>query len=616
MQRLFDEFDPASSDQWAGRISEELGKSVDDLTRVIGDGILVPPFYHPDKFLEKIQTDQLPGKNPFLRGPRASGSFWKIYEEVPVVNADETDRLAQQAIHHGAGGIVYEFPENWNDFPDINLTFKPDPFPVADIILRDSLHPRVCWTKLRQALSNVKENPENITGGLAYDPLGFLLKHGDFPTAMNDTFSWGKEIIMESRETFPAFRTLSVSGYLYREAGATIAHELAFSLAQGKEFLDIFTNLGIPGKVLLDTLSFELASGPDFFSEIAKLRTFRVLWNAIASKYIPSNDEPPPAHINVRTAFWNMTEFDPHVNMLRATTESMSAIIGGVDSLSVKGFDEVYGNASSFARRIALNTQLILRYEAYFDKVADPAAGSYYVEHLSEELGRKAWNLFLEMEKKGGFLKASEDGFIQQLTENERKKKISDLRQGSQVLIGTTSYPLRDEPLPDAALKVPDKSGEIPGKLRVKPLIPERMAVPFETLRKKVLESGKIPSVFILGFGKPADRIPRETFAANFMGLAGFKILDGFHFKDLSEGVEKIKELAPQIVVICSHEKHIEDVATRISTQLPEEMVKVLAGSPGEKEQDFREKGIKFFIHRKSDRFEVLQEIIKILGID
>ncbi len=227
------------------------------------------------------------------------------------------------------------------------------------------------------------------------------------------TFDTLGKLVTKARKSGPGLRIIDVNGSLIQEAGGTLTEELAFTLSMANEYMAILTARGIDAADVAAGMQFSLASGPNYFMEIAKIRAARILWRKICEVYgLPA--EKSQVRIHSTTSQWNMTLYDPHVNMLRGTTEAMSSILGGADLITVLPFDHPYGKSSAFSDRIARNVQIILRDEAYLDRVADPAAGSYYIESLTDSLAEKAWELFRKTERKGGFRKAFEKGFIQE----------------------------------------------------------------------------------------------------------------------------------------------------------------------------------------------------------
>ena len=235
-------------------------------------------------------------------------------------------------------------------------------------------------------------------GSLNFDTISYLLLHGDFYQSKQGNFDEAEYLIQTIRKKLQGFRPITINGHLFNNAGATLVQELAFSLASGNEYLAALTSKGLPVDSVADSLQFSFGIGSNYFMEIAKLRAARLLWSTIVEQYHP---ESTKMFIHSTTSLWNKTVYDPYVNLLRTTTEGMSAAIGNTDSMTILPFDFPYKNESEFSRRIARNQQLILKEEAYLDKIVDPAAGSYYVENLTNPVAMHSWELFKAIEEKG-----------------------------------------------------------------------------------------------------------------------------------------------------------------------------------------------------------------------
>ena len=256
--------------------------------------------------------------------------------------------------------------------------------------------------------------------------------------------------LTESSSVFPNLRSIHLKASNFNNAGADIVQELAFGISMGNEYLSQLTDRGLSADIAASKVRFSFGIGSNYFSEIAKLRAARLLWSVVQKGYQKAYSVSMKMDIHCVTSEWNKTVFDPFVNMLRTQTEAMSAILGGTDSLTVEPFDIALRQPGEFSERIARNQQLILKEEAYFDKVADPAAGSYYIENLTNLIADNAWKLFLKIEDMGGFLAALKSGFIQkELSESADKRKV-DIANGKEILLGTNRFPDINEKAPSA----------------------------------------------------------------------------------------------------------------------------------------------------------------------
>ena len=392
--------------------------------------------------------------------------------------------------------------------------------------------------------------------------------------------------------------------------------ELAFGLAMGCEYMDQLTSRGISSDLAASKIRFSFGTGSDYFPEIAKLRAARLLWSVVLNGYHPAKDENIRMDIHSVTSEWNKTIYDPYVNMLRTQTEAMSAILGGTDSLTVEPFDTVFRQPDDFSERIARNQQLILKEEAYFDKVADPAAGSYYIENLTNLIADNSWKLFIELEEKGGFLECLRSGFVQTKLSESRAKRENDLATRKTILLGTNQYPNTLEKVSDSVdlNKLVNKK-TINNDIYVEPITLFRGSQQYDQLRIAVDKASVRPVVFLLQIGNPAMRKARAQFSANFFGCAGYRIIDNQGFSNVDQAVESAIESNPDIVVICSSDEEYQAFAPDIYIRLKDKAIIVVAGNPACKE-DLKSKGIDNFIHVKSNVISILTGLNKKLGIN
>jgi methylmalonyl-CoA mutase len=325
--------------------------------------------------------------------------------------------------------------------------------------------------------------------------------------------------------------------------------------------------------------------------------------------------------IHAITSAWNQTIYDAYVNMLRGTTEAMSATIAGVNSLEVLPFDHAFQSPSEFSNRIARNTQILLKEESHFDQVTDPAAGSYYIETLTQSIAEEVWKLFKLVEKKGGYIAAFKAGFVQEQIKNSAEKRDKSIVTRREILLGTNQYPNFIETLEkDKREKLLSKTSCGCGcKDKVEqvaePLKPYRGAQSFEELRMKTENSGKNPIAFMLTYGNLAMSRARSQFASNFFAVAGIKIIDNNNFASIEEGVKAAIAVKPNIVVACSSDDEYAEGVPQIANLLGNKAILVVAGDPASK-SDLEAKGIKNFISVKSNVLETLKEYQVMLGIN
>jgi methylmalonyl-CoA mutase len=308
-----------------------------------------------------------------------------------------------------------------------------------------------------------------------------------------------------------------------------------------------------------------------------------------------------------------MTLYDPHVNMLRGTIEAMSSILGGADMVNVLPYDYPNGKGGKFSDRIARNVQIILREEAYFDQVADPASGSYYIESLTDSLAEKAWNLFCEVESMGGFRKAFAAGWIQEKVEFSRTKKTDRASSGKGRILGTNAYPNFHELNLHQLIASPRTEEKDTAGSTLRPIQPFRLSWPFEKLRLDTERSTKRPRVLLLKYGNPAWMTARATFAGNFFASAGYEIVDQSPFLNVEEGITFASSGDFDIVVLCSSDDVYGETAPAVQKALSDLSIVVIAGYPADNIDELKKAGLEHFIHRNCNVLQTLTSFNKAL---
>jgi methylmalonyl-CoA mutase len=294
----------------------------------------------------------------------------------------------------------------------------------------------------------------------------------------------------------------------------------------------------------------------------------------------------------------------------------MSSIVAGIDSLTVGPFNEPFGKIDDFSERIARNQQLLLKEESYLDQVSDPAAGSYYIESLTDAIASEAWKLFLEVDAQGGFLEAVSNGFIQYKINATSQKRETDLANRKEVILGVNQYPNFTEKIedniPDTVLKAKQMKGF------VETLRSYRNSQPFEELRYRTdsySRDHKRPAAFMFTFGNLGMRIARSQFSRNFFACAGFETIDNLGFNTIDEGVQAFLESKAEILVICSADEEYPALVPAIFDKLNDKAIVVVAGYPKDIVDELKSKGIEHFIHVRSNVLAELNKFQTLLGI-
>jgi methylmalonyl-CoA mutase len=614
------QFPPVSTQSWEEKIFTDL-KGADYEKKLIwksDEGFNVKPYYRSEDLAGLEYLQALPDEPPYVRGVKRSNNDWLVRQDILVSDIEGANRQALDAISRGAKAVGLDASEVSTHKQMSQLLSGIDLTKTGVYFIRSRSYPLTLELFIYE-VNHRGEGGELIQGAINFDPISYLLFHGDFYVSWIHNIGEAEYLLTTSQKRLPHFRSITINGHFFQNSGSSLVQELAFSLASASEYLLALTEKGYTADFLSSRMMFSLAVGSNYFMEIAKLRAMRLLWARLVEQYHPETPAAMKTFIHASTARWNKTIYDPYVNMLRTTTEGMSAALGNADSVSVTPFDVAFKGSGDFSDRIARNQQLILKEESYLNKVADPGAGSYYIENLTHSMAHHAWALFQEVEAKGGMIECVKTGFIQDQVMMIRRQKEADIAQRKIVLIGTNQYPNTQETMLNSVeMAVEDESTESP----YKKLTHFRIASEFEMVRlateKHVKTGNKRPSVFLFTMGNLAFLRARAGFASNFFGCAGYEIIDNPGFSAIAEGVEAAMESRSEIVVICSSDEEYSAIVPEIAKQLKSGNPKicvVVAGYPKEIVDFLKDAGVDDFIHVRSNLLESLKRYQNILGI-
>ena len=613
-EKLFKQFPPVSTQEWINKIKADL-KGKDFEQRLVWktiEGFDVNPFYRQEDISDLPHINTLPGEFPFLRGTKPVKNEWYIRQDINVEDPVAANRKALDILNRGVTSLGFVFGEEVEySFELLESLLKGIYCESIELNFIPRGNARELFVIFADYIRSKGIRAGNVRGAIATDPLGRLMAKGSLCVPVCDGMDYLAGLV-KSAEYMNNFRILDINGAAFGNAGAGIVQELAFSLAMGSEYLAQLTDRGISTDTVARSMGFTFGIGSNYFMEIARIRAARILWAKIIDKYLPESKDSCKIYVHSVTSEWNMTVYDPYVNMLRTQTEAMSAALGGTDSLTVKPFDSIFREPSEFSERIARNQQLLLMEESHFNKVNDPSAGSYYIEKLTDSIIKHAWNLFVEIEDEGGFLAGLQKGIIQSRVKETAKKRKVNIRRSKEKLLGTNIFPNQGERIADPNIKETGKNEE---STQVEPLQPVRAAEEFESLRMAVDRKKNTPVVFLLTIGDPVMRKARSQFSHGFFGCAGYKVIDNIGFGSPEEGARAAKESGADIVIVCSSDDEYSDYVPRISKLLGGNSILVVAGEP-ECMDDLRKEGIDHFISIRSNLLETLSEYNRELGIN
>ncbi len=463
--------DKQTPESWREIAAKELrGKTPDDLTWQTPEGIAVKPLYTADD-LEGLENQQnLPGVEPFLRGVRATmytNRPWTIRQYAGFSTAEESNQFYRKALAGGQAGLSVAFDLATHrgydsDHPrvvgdvgkagvaidsveDMKILF--DGIPLDKMSVSMTMNGAVLPTLASYIVAAEEQgvSPDKLAGTIQNDILKEFMVRNTYIYPPSPSMRIVSDIIGYTSANMPKFNSISISGYHMQEAGATCVQELAFTLADGLEYVRTAVDSGLDIDKFAGRLSFFFCMGMNFFMEIAKLRAARILWARIVRQFDPKDPKSLMLRTHCQTSGVSLTAQDPYNNVIRTAYEAMSAVLGGTQSLHTNSFDEAIALPTEFSAKIARNTQLILAEETGVTKVVDPLAGSYYIESLTNSLAEAAWELIQEVEDMGGMTKAVEAGMPKMQIEAAAARKQARVDRGEEVIVGVNKYQSDDD---------------------------------------------------------------------------------------------------------------------------------------------------------------------------
>lgn len=640
------------------------------VTRTL-EGIALQPVYTRAD-LDRLQSvvTTAPGQAPYLRGKHADGFQnrpWQIAQEIAASSPADFNAALKTDLMRGQDALVIDSPVLMADLgalrealAGIDLSALPVHVPAgANALATAALF-----------LAGAEENGHawpKLTGSITADPFAAWVSRGQLTLGLERELDALADWTRWAANHAPNLRTIGVNARLWGDAGATAVQELAFALAAGADYLRALAERGVPLETAAARMQVAFAVGPQFFTEIAKFRAWRPLWTRVVAAYGCKPEVAASIHVNAATSRWNTTLLDPHVNLLRVTTEALSAVLGGCDSLHISPYDEVTGATNEFSRRIARNVHILLAEEFGFTRPCDPAGGSWYVETLTDELARKAWELFQHIAAQGGFAAALRQGIPQKRVAEAAAEKTDAVGKRRVALVGTNLFPnLREKPLTFA---VPPTRPTSRKKARVAlPTVtsaagwPERFeaalaaaragaaaediaklagarsrkcdlitgvaalraAAGFEQLRAAAdafaRKTGQRPRVFLAKIGPALQHKARADFSAGFFATGGFELLAKECFADGKLAGEAAAKSGAPIAVLCSTDDTYPELVpafAAVAKAAHPKLKLVLAGLPAEAQtlESFRRAGIDEFIHVRANVHDILAKLQQQIGV-
>ncbi len=676
--------------EWKRQVEAEL-KGVPFEKKLVAktpEGIALQPLYTRADLASIPDLGSVPGEAPFLRGTRNLGykeHSWEVCQEVLVRDVAEFNAVLLGDLMRGQTSIVLEpdciarrgqDPDEASepcgcglgvaDVHDAETALRSIDLAAVSLHCRTGANPLPLGAILLAVLAKRGTELAGLRGSITADPVAELLLRGKLPAGLEAEFdavaAWTHAVAKKA----PQVRTIGVDAGPWLEAGASTTQELAFAVATGLANLRAMKDRGIKPEVAAAKMRFSFSVGSQFFTEIAKFRAFRLLWSRILSAYGAETAAASTA-VHARTAGIDKTLHDAHVNMLRTTTEALSAVLGGCDSLHIAPYDEVTGATDEFSRRIARNVHTLLAEEFSFTETADPAGGSWYIEKLTDELARKAWALFQEIEAKGGMIAALRAGTPQEMVAAVASEKEDAVAKRRVSIVGTNLFPnLKEKVL---AMKTPDAAAHVSrataikrrrpaapegikpldvealtlaasrgatigqltraslpsssGSEKITPLTLKRLSEGFEGLRAAsdayAAKTGARPKVFLAKMGPVLQHKARADFSAGFFAVGGFEPLGKQAFDTAEAAASAAAASGATVAVLCSTDDTYPALVPVFASALKAAkpgVVVVLAGLPADKAlvEQFKTAGVDEFIHVRANVRAILANLLKKIG--
>ncbi|MBS0239656.1 MAG: methylmalonyl-CoA mutase [Proteobacteria bacterium] len=608
---LAEDFPAASTEQWRGLVDKAL-KGADFEKRLVtrtADGIKINPLYTRGDALQSA-VNALPGSAPFTRGTRPvrDGLGWDIR-----TFHSETDPKALNAaiLEDLVGGVTsIALQVGGNGLPPTKEAFALalnevllDVCPIV-LVAQENFFDAALALNAEWEARGIKATERQ--GSFGADPLGTLAMTGRLSESV-DTALARAVALMNATEASPRVQVMTADGVVAHVAGASEAQELAFMLSALVAYLRAAEQGGIPPAKALPKINVALAADIDEFATIAKLRAARrLIWRVADAS--GAGDAASAVTLNCPTSYRIMAKRDPWTNILRTTIACAGAALGGADAIVVLPFTFALGKPDAFARRVARNIQIVCQEESNLGRVNDPAGGSWYVENLTEDIAKKAWEIFQDIEARGGLLAALQSGYIQETiaaTAEARAKSIATVRQE---LTGVNAFPLLGDDGVHAEPWTVPSPPTTKAAIEVAPLKPHRLGEAFEALRDAADAHGGY-KVFLASMGEIVDHNVRTTWTKNYLAAGGITALVSDGYKTPEDAVEAFRNSGADAACICSSDAVNATLAEPVAKALKAAGAKfvLMAGRPGDKESALKAAGVDQFLFAGADAVATLK---------
>ena len=690
-----DDFPPVHYDQWR-TLAESLLQGAPFEKKLVThtyEGIDLQPIYTTQDQLGEGDVSGFPGVPPFLRGSSPTGSVlsgWDLRQEHATPEPSAANQAILEDLQGGVSSLLLVLDratrsgfdaddQQVADITDLDgiLAYHVDDLDtvLAEVHLSMvgvSLEAGAAYLPAAALLVSLwrrrKLSPDDLRGAFNADPLGVLAREGQLPTSLPTALTQLADLASWTTRHYPQVTAVGVDSSPYHHAGATAAQDVAFAMATAVQYLQAMTDAGMSIDAAARQILFRMSVGTHHFLSISKLRAARQHWARIVGA---CGGSASSAAMQVHTRLGNrvLTRHDPYVNLLRNTVGVFAAGIGGDNAITSIPFDYPIGQSDNFSRRVARNTGLILQEESHLHRVIDPAGGSWFFEKLTEQVAEKAWEVFQDVQRRGGMFAALESGWVAEQIDSAFASRAKDIASRKEGITGVSEFPNLDEPkighippdarelrneamsrtdsqrnelvslaslslatdLTAAAVEAAD-SGATLGQLAkalgfhksttsITPLETHSLAEKFEELRdagdawQEV--HGRRPCIFLANMGPMAHHTARATYSKNFFEAGGFEVITNDGFQTADEATEAFGDSGAGVAVICSSDQLYPEFVPAVAPKLRAAGARtiILAGKPGPNEEQWRAAGIDRFIFISCNVLEVLREILDEEGV-
>lgn len=694
LNSLAEGFETQTTDAWRAAVDRDLKGAPFEKKLVTHtyEHIDIQPLYTDRDYPNHDDPGGFPGSHPFTRGATtmATSRFgWDIRQEFAEPDPETANAAILADLEGGVTTVHLRFDlaarngidpgsEHAADYSgvdgitlysadDLERALQGVRLDIAGVALEAGAAALPATALLLAVAARRGVDTDRLRFDAGADPLAVLARDGSHPGGLDGAFAAAAEIAVWTNKHAPQGRAMRVGTAPYHHAGATAAQDIAFALATGVAYLRVLTNAGLTTDEAAQQLRFNIAVGCNFFLAGAKLRAARRLWDRVLTA-CGTNNADSRMRLHVKPSKRVMTQRDPWVNILRNTATCFAASVGGAESITTFPFDGTLADPTEQARRLARNTQLILTEECNLHRVIDPAGGSWFIESLTDQLAERAWEVFRQIETRGGMAEALRSGWIHEQIDSAFKEREHRIATRRDAIVGVSEFPDagplslgRDRRDPEALREqaearlnqreVASDVGDLLAKLTnartgqrlnvaaraaasgatisqlfnasqpaeseaITPISPAPYAAPFEALRDATdfaAQSGIRPRVFLVNLGPVAAHTARANFSRNFFEAGGFDVIESPPLHDGVSAAQALRDSGASIACICSSDPLYEDLVWEVVPQIRRAGARtvVLAGHPGPNEAAYREAGVGRFIFIKCNVLQTLTELLE-----